>query len=216
MSFTKIDLDLWDRKYYYNYFMNEKNKMRCRVGMTAQIDITNLLYQIKSRKLRCYPTFTYLISRVLNNHEEFKISIRDNTLIVWDKLNVRYPMFNKENQNLTSIWLEYNENFQKFYSDAINDIEKYSGIKSMFAKDKMPDNFYDITSIPWVSFTDFQLDLYNVDGTWLAPFVAIGKFFKSYDKKILLPVHIKVHHATCDGYHIGVFFNELQELCGKF
>lgn len=57
-NFKKIDLDNWERKYYYDYFMNIENKMRCRFGMTANIDITNLLSVIKSNKLRCHPTFT--------------------------------------------------------------------------------------------------------------------------------------------------------------
>jgi chloramphenicol O-acetyltransferase type A len=121
-------------------------------------------------------------------------------------------MFNEKEKNVTSIWLEYNDDFKKFYNSAIHDIEKYSGIKSMHAKGEIPPNFYDITSIPWVSFTNFQINMYEVDGTWLAPFVAIGRFFEQ-NGKILLPVHITVHHATCDGYHVGMFFKELQELC---
>ena len=212
MDFTKIDLNTWDRKYYYDYFMDEKNKMRCRVGMTAQVDITKLLKEIKRKKLRCYLTFTYLISKALNNHDEFKVSKYNGDLVIWDELNVRYPMFNVENKTVTSIWLKYSDNFEKFYNNAIEDIEQYSGIKSMYAKENFPPNFFDITSIPWVSFTDFQIDMYGIDGSWLGPFVAIGKFFEQ-GEKVLLPVHIKVHHAMCDGYHIGLFFNELQSLC---
>jgi len=210
ISFTEINLNSWDIKYYYDYFMET---MRCRFGMTSHIDITELLPEIKRRKLRCYPTFTYLISRVLNSHDEFKTSQKDGVIGIWDKLNVKYPMFNEKQKNITSIWLEYINNFSEFYKNAINDIEKYSGIKSMFAKENFPPNFYDITSISWVSFTDFQIDMYEFDGTWLAPFVAIGKFSKNLDGKILLPVHINVHHATCDGYHASVFFKELQDLC---
>ena len=124
-------------------------------------------------------------------------------------------MFNEETKTITSIWLEYNDNFDIFYKNALKDIQKYSGIKSMYAKENFPPNFYDITSIPWVSFTDFQIDMYEVDGTWLLPMVAIGKFFNSNDK-ILMPVSIKLHHATCDGYHAGIFYNELQSLVLNF
>lgn len=194
--------------------MEKQNKMRYRVGMTAQIDITELLNVIKKKKLRCYPTFTYLISKVLNNYDEFKISKYNGDLGIWDEINVRYPMFNAESKTITSIWLKYSNDFEEFYN-AIKDIEKYSGILNMYAKENFPPNFYDITSIPWVSFTDFQLDMYGVDGSWLSPFVAIGKFFKQ-NERVLLPIHIKVHHATCDGYHIGLFFNELQKLCQNF
>lgn len=215
MDFKKINLKTWERKHYYDYFMNRENKMRCRFGMTANIDITNLLSVIKRNKLRCYPTFTYLVSKVINKYSFFKISSYNEDLVIWDKLNVGYPMFNEKTKTVTSIWLEYNNNFDIFYKSALKDIQKYSGIENMLAKGDLPPNFYDISCIPWVSFTDFQIDMFEVDGTWLMPLVVIGKFFKS-DNKILMPVSIKLHHATCDGYHAGVFYNELQNLAEKF
>lgn len=208
-SFKKIDKEKWPRAYYYDYFMNS---MRCRFGMTANIDITNFLKAIKSNNLRFYPTITYAVSNIINKFEEFRAFIDKNgEIIIWDVLNVRYPMFNSKDETVTSIWLEYCENFKEFYDKALLDIEKYSGEKSMYAKPNFPPNFYDITSIPWVSFTDFRIDMYGTDGTWLMPFVAVGKFFEQ-DGRTLLPVHINVHHATCDGYHVGRFYNELQSL----
>lgn len=215
MSYKKIDLNTWDRRCYYELFMNPKNGMRCRVGMTANVDITNLIYTIKKKGLRCYPAFTYLVSRVINGHDCFKYAHFKGDLVLWDNLHVRYPMFNEKSKTVTSIWLEYNENFKMFYAKALQDIEKYSGIQSVYAKGNFPPNFYDITSIPWVSFTDFEIDVYGVDGSWLWPSVVIGKFFHQGDK-VIMPVALKVHHATCDGYHMGLFYNELQHLAENF
>lgn len=215
MDYKKIDLSTWDRSYYYDYFMKPENFMRCRVGMTANIDITNLIFTIKKKGLRCYPTFTYLVSRVINGHDCFKYAHYEGDLVLWDKLHVRYPMFNEDSKTVTSIWLEYYENFKIFYDKALGDIKKYGGMKDMYAKENFPPNFYDITSIPWVSFTDFQIDMYGTDGSWLLPFVAVGKFFHQ-DDKVLMPVALKVHHATCDGYHMGLFYNELQHLADNF
>lgn len=45
----------------------------------------------------------------------------------------------------------------------------------------------------------------------LAPFVTSGKKYTD-GNKTLLPVTIHVNHLVADGYHLGVFFNELQEL----
>lgn len=38
----------------------------------------------------------------------------------------------------------------------------------------------------------------------------MGKYFER-DKKRFLPLAIQVHHAVCDGYHIGLFASKLQE-----
>lgn len=37
-----------------------------------------------------------------------------------------------------------------------------------------------------------------------------GGFFET-SGKILMPLSITVHHATTDGYHLKVFFEELQK-----
>ena len=37
----------------------------------------------------------------------------------------------------------------------------------------------------------------------------MGKYFER-DGKRLLPFNIQVHHAVCDGYHVGLFVDKLQ------
>lgn len=73
-----------------------------------------------------------------------------------------------------------------------------------------PTNTFPISSIPWVSSTGFNLNIYN-DGTYLVPIFTIGKYFKQ-DNKILIPMSIQVHHAVCDGCYTSRFINEVQEL----
>ena len=33
---------------------------------------------------------------------------------------------------------------------------------------------------------------------------------------VLLPLYIQVHHAVCDGYHLGAFVEKLQEYVNGF
>lgn len=63
MNFTKIDLETWNRKENYNWFTT---KNRCKINMTINVDATNVIKRIKKLKLRHYPTFTYMTSKVLN------------------------------------------------------------------------------------------------------------------------------------------------------
>ena len=70
--------------------------------------------------------------------------------------------------------------------------------------------------VPWVEFTNFNINVFD-DGKFLLPIFTMGKFFER-DGKRLLPLAIQVHHAVCDGYHIGVFVEKLQTYIepGKF
>ncbi len=73
-----------------------------------------------------------------------------------------------------------------------------------------PANTFPLSCIPWVSFTGFHLSVYHNAG-YLRPIFTLGKYFKQ-DGKMWLPLSAQVHHAVCDGYHLGRFLNEVQAL----
>ena len=47
------------------------------------------------------------------------------------------------------------------------------------------------------------------EGKFLLPVFTMGKYFER-DGKRFLPLAIQVHHAVCDGYHVGMFVERLQ------
>ena len=71
-----------------------------------------------------------------------------------------------------------------------------------------PENTFDISMIPWFTFSCFNLNIKN-DGKYLLPIFIMGKVFENNGKK-MLPLAIQVHHAVCDGYHIGLFLEGLE------
>ena len=66
-----------------------------------------------------------------------------------------------------------------------------------------------MTSIPWVSFTSFihPIHMNPVDSI---PRIAWGKFFSKESRK-KMPLSVQVHHALADGFHVGRYFNLVQE-----
>lgn len=82
-------------------------------------------------------------------------------------------------------------------------------INSPFPKKDIPPNVFDVSSLPWLNFTGFNLNLYT-KGTHLLPIFTIGKYITQGEKTIL-PFAIQVHHAVCDGYHVA----KLQNLAQK-
>lgn len=212
MDFKKIDIEKWDRKENYTWFTT---KSRCKINMTMNVEVTKLIEIIKKNKLRYYPTFTYITSKVLNSNDEFKMNYDDEgNLGIYDVIHPRYPIFHKSDKRISILWTEYSYNFEVFYDRFVNDINTYGEIRSMAAKGQYPPNCFDMSSLPWSSFTSFDC-FPTRDVVWLPPFVMVGKFFEN-NGKFLLPVSISVHHATCDGYHVSNFFNEFQDLVLNF
>ena len=125
-----------------------------------------------------------------------------------------YTVFNKENKNFSGIWSYFSENYSEFLNNYESDVAKYSKSTRYTPKAGTPENAFNISMLPWVEFTSCNINVYD-DGKFLLPIFTMGKFFDR-DGKRFLPLAIQVHHAVCDGYHVGVFVEKLQEKIFRF
>ncbi|ASA24254.1 type A chloramphenicol O-acetyltransferase [Paenibacillus donghaensis] len=215
MIFNPIVMDNWSRKPYFEHYLNN---VRCTYSMTANIDITHLLAEIKNKVVKLYPALIHMITTVVNRHTEFRTCLNaEGRLGYWDSLSPSFTIFHDDDKTFSSIWTLYGEDFNDFYSRYLDDMRKYGSVKQFIAKTNEPANTFPISGIPWVSFTGFNLNVYN-EGTYLLPIFTIGKYFQ-HDGKILLPLSGQFHHAVCDGYHASLLYNELQiraDTCTKW
>ncbi len=212
MKFELIDVSLWSRKEYFDYYLNT---VPCTYSMTLNLDITILLDTIKKNGIKLYPATIYLLSKIVNRQEEFRTAIDENGNVgVYDFMHPAYTIFHKDNEIFTNIWTEYDVLFSEFYNNYVKDTQKYGDVKQFSAKPNTPPNIFTISSIPWVSFTGFNLNLPKINN-YLLPIFTTGKYFDQNDRT-WLPMSIQVHHAVCDGYHVARFINELQEAFNQF
>lgn len=208
MKFNQIDIEKWNRKEYYIHYMNE---LRCTYSLTVNIDITGLKSAVKEMSKRIYPVQIYMIATVVNQCEEFRMDINSyGELGYWSEVNPCYTIFNKDSKTFSSIWTSYNRVFSRFYDSCIEDIDKYSRSTSLKPKQNEPSNSFTISALPWMGFTGFNINVFN-EGRYLPPIFTIGKFIET-EASVLMPLSIQVHHAVCDGFHVGRFVQLLQEL----
>lgn len=211
MKFNQIDIEKWNRKEYYIHYMNQ---LPCTYSLTTNIDITNMLSAIKKASKKIYPAQIYIIASIVNQYKEFRMTINhDGDLGYWDEVNPSYTIFNKSSETFSSIWTTYNRDFRLFYDSCTKDIEKYSQSICLMPKPDEPSNTFTTSSLPWVDFTGFNINVFN-EGNYLPPIFTMGKFIET-NNTVLMPVSIQVHHAVCDGFHIGRFINSLQNLASN-
>ena len=212
MSFNLIDINNWARKDYYIHYMHE---LRCTYSLTANINITGVRTAVKSMNKKIYPAQIYMLTTIVNRYQEFRMNIdTDGNLGYWDELNPSYTIFNKDKETFSSIWTMYSTSFMQFYESCISDIAYYSSATNLIPKPNEPLNTFNISCLPWVSFTGFNLNVYT-DGCYLPPIFTIGKFIEQ-DEEVLMPLAIQVHHSVCDGFHVGRFINALQEWADNY
>ncbi|MBS6504110.1 MAG: chloramphenicol acetyltransferase [Clostridium sp.] len=205
-KYTKIDLNEWKRgKLFQNYIDN----MRIVMSLTVDIDVTKLIKFTKNNDLKFYPVMMWIVSKVVNAHDEFKYGWDNNgNLIRWNFISPSYTEFHKEDENFTKLSTVYCDNIFEFYNQFMLDREKFKN-KRAFVENQ-PLNFFDVSCLPWVKYNHFDVHVFD-EGKFLAPVVTWGKY-ELEQEKYIMPLTMNIHHAVADGFHLSRFFNEVQEL----
>ena len=205
MTLTLIDFDNWERREHYLHFINE---VRCSYSVCINLDISNLNGQ------RLYPAMLWLLTRTVNEMPEFRTSLTENGLGYYSEMHPAYTVFNPDAKTFSGIWTAYQPDYPSFLHGYEEDAGKYSFTTQYEPKPGRPANSFDVSMVPWFSFSAFNLNILG-DGTYLLPIFTMGKTFEE-NEKTMLPLAIQVHHAVCDGYHLGKFIETLQANINKF
>lgn len=205
MNFKAIDLNNWYRKEHFKHFYDD---VPCTFSTTVNLDITSITNQ------KLYPILLWSITNTVNQIPEFRTSIIEGKVGIFNKMVPAYTIFNNVTKSFTSIWTDYFDNYDQFLNAYEEDVFKYSTSAKYISKENRPLNSFDVSMIPWLDFTAFNLNIHN-EGKYLLPIFTIGKF-KDINRKRMIPLAIQVHHAVCDGYHVGLFVNLLQKEIDKF
>ena len=211
MDFNIIDMQNWSRRKRYEHFLEN---IPCTYSMTVNLNITRFLSVLDEFQLKMFPTVLYGISSVVNSHSEFRMDLdKQGNLGFYSSSNPCYTVFHEKSESFTDVWTEYSSDYDIFLKNYISDMNIYQH-KPFNSKPRKTNNIFNVSCIPWVSFTGFNLNLqkgYN----YFLPMFTIGKYHTEGDKTIL-PFAIQVHHAVCDGFHVARFVNELQEYFDNF
>lgn len=210
--FQRIDMAAWPRKEYFQHYYHS---IPCSYSMTTNIDITSLKRTLTEAKSSFVPAMIYLLAAEVNRHEEFRTSMDEEGCVgVFDVMHPSYAVFHKETETFSCLWTQFDSDYRTFLQNYDHDIQQYGAMPGIAPKPDMPNNVFDISNIPWTSFSGFNLNLPK-GASYLLPIFTLGKYFRQGDR-LLLPVSVQVHHAVCDGFHLCRFLNELQEQANRF
>ena len=209
--FKLIDKTTRKRKPYFDHYFSQ---IRCTYSLTVILDNSEVIAFKNKHYTKLYPLLIYVLTKAVNNHEEFRTAINDQgELGVWDTLLPCYTVFHEEDESFSNLWTEWDEHLMTFLSNYEHDIEAYGSHYGIDAKPDTPANTFPISSLPWTTFTGFNLNIF-ADGSYLLPIFTYGKYTRQGDK-YLIPLSIQVHHAVCDGFHVTRFIIEVQQICNS-
>ena len=205
-QFHSIDMQTWPMAQSFYYYTQ---MAPTTYSITITMDIAILRKTLKSKGYKFFPAYLYLVTRAIGKQQQLRIGSQNDSIGYWDNLTPAYPQFHEDDKTTSLLWTEYDENFQVFYKQYIEDTTQHGNSHGILSSKGLPPaNVYIISCIPWFSFNSFSLHNHGIKDYYFPSFEAGG--FTENEDKITMPLSITVHHATTDGYHLKVFFEELQ------
>ncbi len=95
LEYTPVDLSRWARKEHFEAF---QSFAQSTFNQTVLLDITALLKHTKEVGWKFYPTIIFLLSKIVNNHAEFRMTIKNNELVIWNDIHPSYTIFHNETE----------------------------------------------------------------------------------------------------------------------
>lgn len=204
-KYTKIDLNNFVRKDYFQYFMSTNNILE----VTVKLDVSTALAKVKKEQLCFQAYLLYSLYKSINSIVNFRYDIYDGELIEWDSITPTFSAFNKDSELFFTLYAEMNDDYRVFNTTYRELVEKYQHTNTIVAQDDIPSNIFNVSSIPGIHFDHFSSNFMQRENQIVKMFT-IGQY-KQIEDKILLPITIQVSHSIVDGYHISLFFERLQK-----
>lgn len=198
-----IDMASYKRVKLYQYF---KNFEVPSISFTVNVDITDFYAIRKKNNLRFFSSLCLVIARSANQVPEFRHRIIEDELIEF--LYV-YPSVSVLDNDNTLCFADgsFSDNFGLDYEVLVSSIDRAKqGLDQNEGNESTHQIF--VSNIPWMSFTSATHPFYSKNQS--IPIFTTGKIFNCGDKK-MIPISVQANHALVDGFHIGKFYEHLED-----
>ena len=206
-----IDIENWKRKGHYEFFHRMDYP---QFNICMNIDVSNFLISTKQKSLSFYYSMIFATTTVINQIENFKYRIRDEKVVLHNKIHPSFTDMNKNEKDdlFKMVTVDLNDDIYEFEKTA-----KQTSVnqKDYFAPDKLigRDDLIYITCIPWISFTHISHTI-SLNKNDSVPRISWGKYYKQ-GEKTLLPFSVQANHALVDGFHVGKYMDKLQRFINE-
>ncbi|MDY5940223.1 MAG: CatA-like O-acetyltransferase, family 3 [Eubacteriales bacterium] len=216
MAYKVIDQNTYYRKDIFRHFSED---CKCSTSMTARMDVSALVRYSKKTGTRFYLNFLYLLSKVLNSRDDYKMGYLWQTkeLICYDTVHPTQYVFHEDTETCSPVYSTYYADHDTFYKAALEDMERAKKTRVYGLDMENHPNWFDASYIPWLSYDSLNIEL--PDGhLFFAPIINWGKY-REENNRLVMPVSVRLNHAIADGYLVAKVFRlleqEIKAFCGE-
>ncbi len=208
MAYKVIDKDSYYRRDVFRRFSED---CKCSLSMTARVDVTELAAWSKRTGTKFYLNFLYLLSRVLNSREDYRMDYyyRTEEMVCYDVIHPTHYAFHPDTETCTPVYSTYYEDYATFYAHAAEDLAWAKENPVYIREATKEQNRFDASFIPWLSYDALHMEL--PDGyLYFAPIVNWGAY-REEGGRLMMPVTVRMNHAVADGYLVALVFRLLAQ-----
>lgn len=213
MNYKVIDKETYYRKGVFRHFSED---CKCSTSMTARLDVTDLVAHSQKTNTKFYINFLYLLSKVLNSRDDYKMGYLWQTqeLICYDVVHPAQYVFHEDTETFTLVYSEYCADYETFYANALADVEKAKQTREYGLDMANHPNWFDASYISWLSYDSLNVEL--PDGyLYFLPIINWGRY-REENGRLQMPLTVRLNHAIADGYLVANVYRLLQKEIAAF
>jgi chloramphenicol O-acetyltransferase type A len=202
---THIDLNTYPRRSHFEYF---RSLAFPYVGLTANVDVTNLIRYAKERRGSPFLAILWAASQAANSVPELRQRIEGEGIVEFDHCDVGHTVALPDH-TFCNCYTETRMSLAEFLVDARRRQNEAMQQSGFFNPSEDETGLIFTSCVPWVSFTQVVQPVPSPGDC--NPRIVFGKYIQE-SEKTLMPLHIQCNHALVDGYHISEFFRIFQKI----
>lgn len=208
MAYRIIDMENYARRQHFNYFRSLPYPY---VGITADVDVTDLLKYCKAKKRSFYLMFIHAVALAADKVPELRQRIHGNQIIEYSECPTSHIEL-LEDGSYCYCTLYHHLPLKAYYSEA--EKARTDCKAGSITEDEAVESMYFISTLPWLHYTAMVQPVAGSDES--NPRITWGKYEENDKGRYTMPVTILAHHALVDGIHIARFYRELKDAVTGF
>jgi len=199
--YTKVDIESWERKEHFEFFNSLENPYW---GIATTVNTQKAKSKAKKLNQSFYSYYLHAILSAINKIPAFQMRILNEEIVCFDKINVSPTTFRKD-RSFGFSFVEFDEDstiFNRALEQEMHYVQSTKGINLTENASRV--DVLHFSALPWIHFSSLS-HATSFEKGQSVPRVSVGKIIDNQ-----MPVSLEMHHGFADGYHAGLFFEQLQ------
>ena len=200
MGLVPIDRTRWPRRARYEWVQKTGQGP---FAVTVPLDVTLLAGE------PLYPALLWLLTQGVNEMEVFRTVATPEGLGIYGHMDPAYTVFHPQEKTFSVLWTPFHPDYQVFRAAYQRDVAAYGASTAWMPQGVRPENTFDVSMVPWMSFSAFHLAA-TTERPYLLPIFTLGKWVSQREARVL-PLTVQIHPGVCDPFHVHQLQMRLQK-----